>query len=290
MEPRIKIWVGMGAWLLASASPAAITTALAVGTDEARTAAQSGAHGHPGIMAQHDTSPSQGSEGGEGGEGGAVAVFAEATPEQALMGRLLLIKGHLRVGRELYDQGHAGEALQHFQHPIVEVYDYIEADLTARKARQFKPALEKLAGLVEKKADKAVIAQEHKKVLAAIDTAARSIPANLRTSPDFIAKVTVLALRQSAEEYEGSIEDGRILNPVEYQDSRGFMLSAREYFIGARATLRPKDPEAYDLMRAQFDKLRPAWPSVIAPAKPAMPYGEVQAVISQIELRANRFQ
>src|SRR5205807_1543052 len=107
------------------------------------------------------------------------------------------------------------------------------------KGRQFKPALEKLAGLVEKKADKAVIAQEHKKVVGAIDTAAHAIPAKLRTSPEFIVRVAVLALRQAAEEYEGSIENGRILNPVEYQDSRGFMLAAREYFVGARATLRP---------------------------------------------------
>jgi hypothetical protein len=294
MEPRVKIWIGMGAWLLASASPAAIATATATGKDDARGAAPLGASAHPGMMAQQHAMPmpmtqSQGGEGGEGGEGGASAVFDEATPEQAFMGRLLLIKGHLLVGQELYDQGHPDDALQHFQHPLVEIYDYIEPDLTARKAKQFKPALEKLVGLVEKKVDKAQVTQERKKVLAAIDTASHAVPAKIRNSPEFIAKVTVLALRQAAEEYEGSIENGRILNPVEYQDSRGFMLTARDYFLKARGTLRPKDPEVYDLMRTQFDKLRPGWPSVFAPEKPVLEYGEVQAIISQIELRTGRF-
>jgi hypothetical protein len=285
MEPRIKIWVGMGAWLLASASPVAIATVSAALTDDAR-AATLGTSAHPGMMAQHAPEHSQG---GEGGEGGSAAVFADATPEEALMARLLLIKGHLRVGRELYDQGRADDALQHFQHPTVEVYDEIESDLAARKGRQFKPALEKLADLVEKKADKATIAAEHKKVLQAVDTAARALPAGRRNSPLFVAKVVMLVLNQAREDYEGALDGDRITNPVEYQDSRGFVLTAREYFINARTALRAKDAEAYDIMRANLDRLRGAWPSVVPPDKARMPFGDVQALISQIELRASRF-
>lgn len=297
MEHRVKLWVGMGAWLLASASSVALVATPAK-------ARESGKHAHtapmqlaPMQLAQahkdHDGDKAavkkDGGEGGEGGEAGEKDIFADATPDEALLGRLLLIKGHLRVGQDLYGRGRVNDALPHYLHPAEELYEEIGKELASRKAKQFDGALKRLVDLVKAKADKAQLAEEQKKALAAIDTASRAVPAKLRRSPEFVAKIAVLVLKQAAEEYEEAFEGDKLANPVEYQDSRGFVWTARDLLVGAKKELQAKDAEAYGAMMAELDKLRTAWPSVVPPAQAKVPFAEVQAGVSQIELRASRF-
>jgi hypothetical protein len=234
-----------------------------------------------------------GGEGGEGGEGGGQAEsdpFADASPDAAFTGRLLLIKGHLRVGKELHDLGRVDDALPHYLHPVEEIYEDIEPDLTARGIAPFKTSLEQLAAAVKAKKPKEETAKLQERVIAALDTAMRKVDGKMRAAPSFVAEVAVLALTAAAEEYAEAVENGRIANGVEYQDSRGFVLIAQDYLAAHAEALRAKDSDAYGDMMAAVEAMREAYPSVLPPATPKMQAGEVEAAASRVELLASRFR
>jgi len=96
-------------------------------------------------------------------------------------------------------------------------------------------------------------------------------------------------LRVAQSEYEASIEDGKFAKPVEYQDSRGFVWQS-ERMIGAIAgELQGIDATGLVQVRADFERLKQAWPDVMPPPTPRLAPGELSALISDIELHAARF-
>jgi hypothetical protein len=105
----------------------------------------------------------------------------------------------------------------------------------------------------------------------------------------FTARSAAEVLKVAVSEYETSQEEGRFVKPVEYQDSRGFVLQAEKMFEAAAAELRRKDANAFGHIRAALDKLKVAWPAPMPPAAPVLKPGEVSALVSEIELHASRF-
>ena len=93
--------------------------------------------------------------------------------------------------------------------------------------------------------------------------------------------------RQS--EYEASMEDGKFVKPVEYQDSRGFVWQAERMIEGAAAELARIDSRSLAKIRAVFAKLKTAWPAPMPPAKPVLDVGQISALISDIELHISRY-
>src|SRR4051794_30014001 len=114
---KVKIWVGLGAYVLASG----------VGTAWAQTSdVDHSIHGKHGFQIAQATHSSHGSEGGEGGEGGEKGEGGESkalvglNEEQAYLANIAMIRGHLNVGNELYAAGKANDSLPHFLHPVEE--------------------------------------------------------------------------------------------------------------------------------------------------------------------------
>jgi hypothetical protein len=81
------------------------------------------------------------------------------------------------------------------------------------------------------------------------------------------------ALAVAAEEYEAALRDGKFVNIVEYQDSRGFVWVAED-MVG----------DMGNDVAAAFAELKKAWPSAMPPAEPVMTPGEVLAAVSRVEL------
>src|SRR3954453_5850065 len=79
-----------------------------------------------------------------------VDAFEGAPPEVGLIGRLVMMKGHLRVGRELWRQGDHDTAAGHFLHPLVELEGDVDPELQRRQLRPIKPELEALGAAPEK--------------------------------------------------------------------------------------------------------------------------------------------
>jgi hypothetical protein len=107
----------------------------------------------------------------------------------------------------------------------------------------------------------------------------------MRPEQKFAMQSAVEVLRTAQSEYEASMENGAFVKPVEYQDSRGFVLRA-EQVIEAAAKMRPQPLDAEHLakVRAAFAKLKTAWPAPLPPPQPVLDVSQISALISEIEL------
>ena len=101
---------------------------------------------------------------------------------------------------------------------------------------------------------------------------------------------TVLAvLRTAAGEYGEAIEAGRIIKPVEYQDSRGFVFYAERLLSSIAGELEAKDKAALAEMRSAFVELKKTWPTPVPPANPVKEPGAVNDDVNRFEAAALPF-
>jgi hypothetical protein len=293
---RRRIWLGIGASVLTSASTIAISGALSShgagvqppGTPPrgySQIARAGGEGGEAAAQAAHRERASAGGEGGEGGEAGA----SDLGTDEFYAFSLLIMRGHLRIGHELAEQGHWDAAYPHFLHPIPEGYEPIEADLARRGVPPFEDDLKALAQRVLKH-DANGMEADYRKVLAKIDAATARVDPSKLNSPAYVAKVATRLMRKAAAEYAESIEKGRIAEAHEYQDARGFLLETGDYLQAHAATLRKADAAAFDEMEnARSEALR-AMPTALPPSKPLVEPGIVSAAVSRAELAASGIQ
>jgi hypothetical protein len=217
-------------------------------------------------------------EGGEGGEGGATT----GNPDADLMTSLGLMKGHLMVAQELIDQKKYKEAEPHIGHPAEEIYGDIEAGLTSRQIPQFKDSLNKLSDLIKTAPDSAALAPAYKTAMAAVDGAIEAIPAAQRQSPAFVMQVISGLLNTAADEYKAAIADGKFVELVEYQDSRGFVQYSAMLYNGIGEAQAKADPAKHAAIQQAFAELKTAWPAVSPPAVPVKTPEEVAALVKSI--------
>jgi hypothetical protein len=124
---------------------------------------------------------------------------------------------------------------------------------------------------------------------ATLEEAARRLRAR-EDEPDpkrRLAAVVAL-LDQARKEYGDAIAEGRIKEPLEYHDSRGLYLIARQAFEQVADALRPQGPAIVAAIAGELDRLAPVWPAIERPAAPVASPGEVSAAIARIELSAGR--
>jgi hypothetical protein len=270
---RTRIWHGIGSAVLVGSMGASLT-------EPATAWAQ--AHGGHMTMAQ------AGGEGGEGGEGGGAAEEAVAAdPDRAMTANLLMMKGHLRVGDELVRAGKWSEALPHFLHPIEELYGLVRENLTELDVAPFSDALDVLGRTVKRQGDLASYDQQRAAVLASIDRALAAVPEKERQEPSFVGGVAIDVLNTAAEEYGEAFDDGRLANPVEYQDSRGFVAEAAALLRANSDTLTAANSQRMAAIMEQLAQLETTWPAVEPPEQPVRSAGEVLALVSGIELEAS---
>lgn len=277
-KKTLKLWMGIGTFAL-----------LGAGADASELHGKGHADHAPLQVAQATHQHGAGGEGGEGGEGGHEAdAFAEAPAGEALVGRLLMLKGHLTIGKELYAAGRFDDAAPHYLHPAEEIYGLVEGELKKRKLNLFDKDLQALADLVKAKKPAADVFAKQEAVIAKVDKAIAGADGN---SAAFTMAVVPGVLATAADEYkEAFADDGKVVNVVEYQDARGFVIAARSYVSSHSKTLSAKDKEAYDKLAAELDALAKAFPTANPPQPIVMDAGNVQALVSKIELLKNSFR
>jgi len=270
-----KLWIGIGAVSIASAPLGHIAPA------------QEATHkGHqPGNSQDPAAATASATEGGE-------AYLTDGGPKDTRIRfyrDIALMRGHLLVGNELIAEGLWEEALPHFLHPTEELYGSLEKYIKLHKITPFSRDLQALAQTVKAKRKGAY--EERVKVVdqrlkSALDTAKRFMTPPLRT---FTVKTAVALLRVAQSEYEASIEEGKFVKPVEYQDSRGFVWQSERMFTAIAGELKGIDAAGLAQIRADFERLKQAWPGLLPPPTPRYTPGELSALISDIELHAARF-
>jgi hypothetical protein len=199
-----------------------------------------------------------------------------------------LMRGHINVGGELIALGLWDEALPHFLHPTEELYGVMEKYIKLHSIPPFRRDLQALAQTVKAKREGAyrqALKVVHGRLAAALGVAKKFMTPNHR----FTVQSAVEVLRVAHSEYETSIENGRFVKPVEYQDSRGFVWQAERMIEGAAPKLTAVDREALQRVRADLAKLKKAWPAPMPPQAPLLEPGQISALISDIELHVSRY-
>lgn len=270
-----KLWVGIGMATVAGASMAGGVSA------------QHGAHKQD----KSNNPPAQTGPAvatpGEGGE----AYLTDGGPKDTRIRfyrDIELMRGHLLVGGELVELELWDDALPHFLHPTEELYNLMEKYIRLHRIPPFRRELQALAQAVKAKR-KGAYAQALPIVDRRLEGALSTAKKFMTPVRSFTARTAIEVLRVAQSEYESSIEDGKFALPVEYQDSRGFILRAEQMFEGAKTELARIDSAALARIRADFAKLKAAWPSPMPPLKPIVDVSEISSLISDIELHISRY-
>lgn len=194
-----------------------------------------------------------------------------------------LMKGHMIVAKELLDRGKVAEAEPHIGHPVEEIYLDIEEELDARGVPQFKDTLNGLHDLVKYKPSDPAISQEYGASIVAIDNAIAALPEEQRRSPAFVLKAINGILDTANAEYGASISDGKFVEDIEYQDSRGFVLYVKDIlYPSIEDKLAEENPQADRKIKSALAKLIVAWPGPIAPEAPVVSASKVDAGVQEI--------
>jgi hypothetical protein len=293
MRSKTKIWLGVGAFVVAGAGVNG-----AVGADTVQRPSESvsgialaralsptdvsAAKKHGGEHGEHAAKKKAGGEGGEG-EGGA-GKAANLPPDLDFALKISQIRGHLLVGDELVKQGEWAAALPHFLHPTEELYGPIRGKLKDYNTPQFATALKLLATVVKSKKGGDDYTNAKKAVDDALAAADAGLKAKQQAWNSFQVETALELLKSSTKEYEEAIVKGRIAKPVEYQDARGFVWQSEAMIEALAPELEKKDADALKRVRDGFAELKKAWPAAMPPKTPVKDYAAVLADVSRIEL------
>jgi Helix-hairpin-helix motif len=204
------------------------------------------------------------------------------------MTKLGLMKGHLFVAKELLDQNQPKQAEPHIGHPVEEIYVDVEDQLNERKVKEFKTTLVSLQDLVKSKPKDAKVKTDFTSSMQAVDGAIAALPADQRSKPGFVLKTVNGLLDAANSEYGAAIADGKVAAPIEYQDSRGFVLYAGELYKGISSQVAQQDPEAHKAIEASMAELIKVWPSAIPPAKAVKIPNDVTKLVTTIEQNSQK--
>ncbi|QYX33531.1 ComEA family DNA-binding protein [Sphaerospermopsis torques-reginae] len=199
------------------------------------------------------------------------------------MTKLALMKGHLLVAQELLAQNQPKQAEPHIGHPVEEIYVDVEEQLNERKVKEFKTNLVSLTNLVKSNPQDAKIKDNFTNSMASVDSAIAALPSEERSKPEFVLKVINGLLDAANAEYGAAVAKGKITAPIEYQDSRGFVVYSHELYQGISGQMAQANPEAHKAIDTALTELLKVWPAVIPPAQAVKTPEDVTKMVKTIE-------
>jgi hypothetical protein len=206
------------------------------------------------------------------------------------MTKLGLMKGHLLVAKELLDQNQPKQAQPHIGHPVEEIYVDVEDQLEERKVKEFKSTLISLTDLVKSNPKDAKIKTNFTTSVQSVDGAIAVLPTEERSKPEFVLQVINGLLDAANSEYGAAIVNGKITAPIEYQDSRGFIVYSQELYKGISSQMVQENPEAHKAIDTAFVELLKVWPTAIPPAKAVNTPEDVTKLVKTIEENTQKVQ
>jgi hypothetical protein len=300
---RTKIWFGVGAFVIAGAG-ATNTASADAGTFPTRgvdpqtqtsaNAIQVAQHGEGGERSKRHGGAGEGGErsrapaaaksgeGGEGGEGGLRGL----SPDLDFALKIALMRGHLLAGHHLVQEKRWDNAYEHFLHPGAELYGGIRNRLKAYGVPPFETRLKVLANVVRQRKSGPEYTAARDEVLKALDAADAAVFEKQTDVPVFKLGSALEVLKVGADEYNAALDKKRIVNRVEYQDARAFVLVAERLVEDSSAALEKKDAKALDSVRAAIGRLKSALSAPVPPPVAPLDYGSFLADVSRVELAA----
>ena len=149
-----------------------------------------------------------------------------ATDDVAFLTQLGLLRGHLKVGLELYRRAMPKMAETHMKHPDAELYADLVPAFKSRGCHAFAGELTELARVVSERNSLEVVDSNYELLGAAIRRCELTAE---NENPEVVVQVTMNLLRNALFEYEIGVVDGAIANVHEFQDAWGFTQVAENY-------------------------------------------------------------
>ena len=277
-----KLWVGIGAASMVGIAGTATGVTVA-------NAQHAGKHGASQVSGASEAGTGGALASAQGGE----AYLTDGGPKDTrirIYRDIALMRGHLLVGGELIEQNLWDEALPHFLHPTEELYGLMERYIKLHKVTPFDRQL-KAQGQAVKAKSKTAYAQAAKTVDARLSNALESFKRFMQGDPftSYTARTVVEVLKVAKSEYEAAIEDGRFAKPVEYQDSRGFVLYSERLLDMHAKDFEKLDAAKFAELRGIIADLKQAWPAAVPPERPVIDVSAVAAKVDAFETAAKRF-
>lgn len=212
-------------------------------------------------------------EASHGGHGGSHSNAVRDDVELLLV--LAQMQGHLLVAQELLNQGQSSAAEPHVGHPADELYGAVAPLLTQRGITPFLPSLEALRQQVRLNPTAPATRQKLLAAQRAIQQAGQAaVPAAVRSQAS-TQRAVVRGLGAAAcAEYAAAVANGRVVESIEYQDARGFLLEAQRLLSG----MTPSQPQALSTVRSMLR----AFPSAQPPARTLLTPEQLQRLQGQL--------
>lgn len=203
-----------------------------------------------------------------------------------LLFKLGLLEGHLMVGRELIEANQPRLALPHFGHPVRELYDDIQGELKRRGITAFDGELIALEAMVAGKPRDPATLAKYDSVIRILGAVRATVPSGLLNEERFMLGVLGEVTAIASEDYSESIEGGRIEKPVEYHDSRGYLLYASQELkrLEGRPDLRGSPRLA--AARARLGEMQAIVGPLIPPDRPIKSVAAYKAIVAQFKQAA----
>jgi hypothetical protein len=198
---------------------------------------------------------------------------SQATEEQVkFAANVEMVKGHLLSRRELYAMGQEASPAIHAAHPVQELWSLLRGPLN----RASIDLASRIGALLEKpgrEIDARVPAKQYRATVDAVfatmdDAVSRVVPASIRESLAFRARVLLELLQHVEEEYAEGVTGGRVAESVEYQDAYGFFRRAQALYRPVAARVRTNVPEAAKKIERALATLAKGFTRVVPPATP----------------------
>ena len=202
------------------------------------------------------------------------------------MTKLGLMKGHLIVAQELLNQQKPDQAEPHIGHPVEEIYVDVEEQLSERKVPDFKNTLISLQDLVKANPKSDQLKTQFDQSMQGVDTAIAALPETQRQDPRFVLQTINGLLDAANSEYGAAIANGKVSAPIEYQDSRGFVVYANQLYQGVAKQVEKANPDAAKAIATSLTELQTVWPAAIPPANAVKTPDEVTKLVKTIEQNA----
>ncbi|MFM8524779.1 MAG: hypothetical protein ACKOCM_04065, partial [Cyanobacteriota bacterium] len=166
----------------------------------------------------------------------------------------------------------------HVGHPVDELYGALEPALKQRRMASFLPALEELRQQVRLNPAAPDITKRLLRAQLAIASAARTVQGgDVMPEPLLLSVVRQLA-QTAVEDYGTAIAGERIVDGIEYQDARGFLLEARRLLTKAIAE-RPTQSTALSSRQRTITAMLRAFPGVMPASTTSMSLAELQRAL-----------
>lgn len=146
---------------------------------------------------------------------------------------LAYIRGHLAQALANRQADNVELAAAHSGHPVHEVYSLIEAELTEKDQElddQLEHGLTNLANQITNLTSEQVQTDVADLNMLLDRAESAVISETERNDPAFNAMVAIAVLETAEHEYQEAVDNGQIVEMVEYQDSTAFIAQAKSIF------------------------------------------------------------